>query len=227
MSSPLTPPAPRVGWIIAAALTVWLALVGYLGATNQFIRPLGTPPIPILLGVATPILAFLAAYRLWPAFREFILAADPRLLIAFQSWRFVGFGFLALHAYGVLPGSFAWPAGLGDIAIGVTAPFVMLALHRRPEFAASRLFAAWNVLGILDLVVAVGSGASAQAFATAAPGEVTTAPMALMPLVLIPAFFVPIFVMAHLAVLFQTAAATVQHQADRATESVVASPAIG
>jgi hypothetical protein len=209
MPSPQNHHASSIGWIIAGALAVWLALVCYLGATNQFIRPMGTPPVPILLGVVVPILLFLAAYRLWPAFREFILAADPRFLIALQSWRFAGLGFLALHAYGILPGSFAWPAGLGDIAIGVTAPFVMLALHRRPEFASSWLFATWNLLGILDLVVAVGTGASASAFATGAPGEVNTSPMALMPLVLIPAFFVPLFVMAHLAVLFQAAHATV------------------
>ena len=218
--------ASKIGWIIAAALAVWLALVWYLGATNNFLRPPGTPPIPLLIGVMAPILVFLAAYSFWPAFRDLILAADPSLLTALQSWRFVGFGFLALHAYGVLPGSFAWPAGLGDIAISVTAPFVMLALHRRPEFATSRLFAAWNILGILDLILAVGAGASAQAFAAGTPGEVTTAPMALMPLVLIPVFFVPLFVIAHLAVLFQAAHATVP--AERGPRRVeVASPAVG
>lgn len=226
MSSPRSPHTSRIGWIIAAALAVWLGLVWYLGATHNFVRPPGTPPIPLLLGVVTPILVFLAAYSLWPAFRGFTLAADPRLLTAIQSWRFVGFGFLALYTYGILPGFFAWPAALGDIAIAVTAPFVMLALHRRPEFASSRLLAAWNILGILDLVLAVGSGASAQAFATGTPGEVTTAPMALMPLVLIPVFFVPLFVMAHLAVLFQAAHATVP--AERGLRRAeVATPAIG
>ena len=120
-----------------------------------------------------------------------------------QAWRFAGLGFLALYAHGVLPALFAWPAGLGDIAIGVTAPWVVLALIRRPNFAVSRLFIVWNLLGIADLVVAIGTGALSSGYATGAVGEVTTAPMAQLPLVLIPAYFVPIFFMLHLGALFQ------------------------
>src|SRR5262249_11237234 len=57
----------------------------------------------------------------------------------------------ALYVHGVLPGAFAWPAGLGDIAIGVTAPWVALALVRRPGFATSRVFVAYveAVLGTM------------------------------------------------------------------------------
>jgi hypothetical protein len=228
MSSPGSHRASRVGWIIGIVLVAWFSIVWYLGATDRFARPAGTPPLPILFGAVVPIVLFLAAYRLSPSFHEFTRTADPRFLTALQSWRFAGIGFLALYTSGVLPGSFAWPAGLGDIAIGITAPFVMLALFRRPEFVSSRLFVTWNVLGILDLVVAVSTGASASALATGAPGEITTAPMALLPLVLIPTFFVPIFVMAHLAVLFQAAQATVPHRADAAPRRVeMASPAIG
>jgi hypothetical protein len=120
-----------------------------------------------------------------------------------QACRFAGFGFLALYAHGVLPGLFAWPAGLGDVAIAVTAPWVVLALLRQPSFAGSRLFIVWNLLGILDLVVAVGAGVLSSGLAVGAAGEVTTAPMARLPLVLIPACLVPIFIMLHLAALFQ------------------------
>lgn len=112
-------------------------------------------------------------------------------------------GFLALYTYGVLPGIFAWPAGLGDIAIGVTAPWVLVALIRQPRFAATKTFVLWNVLGLLDLVVAVSTGALSSALASGAAGEVTTAPMAQLPLVLIPAYFVPIFIMLHAAALIQ------------------------
>jgi hypothetical protein len=109
--------------------------------------------------------------------------------------------FLALYKHGLLPGAFAWPAGLGDIAIGVTAPWVALALVRRPGFATSRVFIAWNLFGILDLVLAVGTGGLHSALASA--GEVTTGPMAELPLVLIPAYLVPLFIMLHLAALLQ------------------------
>jgi hypothetical protein len=146
---------------------------------------------------------FLAAYWTSGTFQRFVLASDLPLITSIQSWRFAGFGFLALYAYGVLPGSFAWPAGLGDMAIGLTAPFVAFALLRQPAFATSSLFIIWNLLGILDLVAAVSNGAINQSFATGTPGEVTEAPMALLPLVLIPAYLVPMFLILHLAGLFQ------------------------
>ena len=123
-----------------------------------------------------------------------------------QAWRFAGLGFLALYAHGVLPGFFAWPAGLGDIAIGVTAPWVILALIQSPTFKSSPLFVVWNLFGILDLVVALTTGALSSGLAPGITGAVTTSPMAQLPLVLIPGYFVPLFIMLHLATLFQISA---------------------
>jgi len=168
-----------------------------------FITPAGVPPLAIGLGVVLPILIFLAAFWLSSSFRALVMAADLPLLTALQSWRFAGFVFIALYAYGVLPGVFAWPAGLGDMAIGATAPWLALALIRRPGFAASGWFVLWNILGILDLGVAVTTGALNRALATGAAGEITTAPMAELPLLLIPGFLVPLFIMLHLTALFQ------------------------
>jgi len=184
-------------------LAIWLAVVFLLSAVGAFARPPGTPPIPILIGAAGPLVVFLVAYWGSARFRAFVLTIDLSLAAAIQAWRAGGLGFLALYAHGVLPGVFAWPAGLGDIAIGVTAPWVVLALIRRPGFAISRVFVVWNLLGILDLVVAISTGALSSVLASGAVGEVTTAPMARLPLVLIPAYLVPLFVMLHLAALFQ------------------------
>ena len=66
------------------------------------------------------------------------------------------------------------------------------------------IFLVWNLLGILDLIVAVTTGVLSSGLAVGVAGEITTAPMALLPLVLIPAYFVPIFVMLHLAAIFQS-----------------------
>lgn len=189
--------------VVAAGLAVWLALVVLLGAGGAFVRPPGALPLPILIGVSAPLIAFLAAFWVVRAFRGFVLAIDLRLVTGIQAWRFAGFGFLALYAHRLLPGLFAWPAGLGDIAIGVTAPWVVLALIRRPGFAASRPFVAWNLLGVLDLVVAISTGMLSSGIAVGLAGEVTTSPMAQLPLVLIPGYLVPFFIMLHLAALFQ------------------------
>jgi hypothetical protein len=120
-----------------------------------------------------------------------------------QAWRLAGLGFLSLYAQKALPAVFALPAGLGDMAIGVTAPWIILALVRQPGFAARGTFIRWNVLGILDLVIAISIGTVNASLATGAPGEITTAPMARLPLLLIPAFLVPLFLMLHTAALMQ------------------------
>jgi hypothetical protein len=189
--------------IVFGVLVIWLALVVVLGMERRFVTPPGSAPLPILFGVATPLVVFLAAYLGAPAFREFVLTVDLRLVTGIQARRFAGLGFLALSTYGVLPGIFAIPAGLGDIAIGATAPWIMLALLRSPGFAGSRIFKVWNVLGIVDLVVAVGTGVLVSTLRAHAPAGITTAPMALLPLVLIPAFLVPISTLLHLTALVQ------------------------
>ena len=197
------PAAPISTPLVVGVLAVWFVLVFLAGANGAFVRPPGKPPLPMLIGVAGPFLAFLGGYWASPAFRAFVRALDQRVATAIQAWRFAGLGFIALYAHGILPGMFAWPAGLGDIAMGVTAPWVLATLLRRPGFAGSRLFVLWNLFGILDLVVAVGTGLLSSVLAAGIPGEVTTAPMAQLPLVLIPAYFVPLLAMLHLAALIQ------------------------
>ena len=189
---------------VGIAVTVWLLLVLSFGAAGAFVGPPGTPPLPIAIGVTTPLVLFFASLRLWPSFREFVLSLDLRLIAGMQAWRWAGLDFLSLYAHKLLPAVFALPAGLGDMAIGVTAPWIILALIRQPGFAASGTFIRWNVLGILDLIIAVSIGSVSAFFATGAPGEISTAPMATLPLLLIPAFLVPLFLMLHTAALMQS-----------------------
>jgi hypothetical protein len=197
---------------VAAAIALWLALVITLGAAQAFVTPIGTVPIRIVLGVLVPVAVFLTVYAASALFRNFVLSTNLGLITAVQSWRFAGIGFLALFTHGVLPGVFAWPAGLGDMAIGITAPWLALVLIRRPEFAASRTFIGWNLLGMLDLVAAVGIGGLNSSLATS---SITTAPMAQMPLVLVPAFLVPLFLIMHLTALFQARALRIHGAAQR------------
>ncbi len=197
------PAGPGTGLFVAVVLASWLALVFWLGTGGMFVAPRGVPPLALLIAVASPVIVFLGAFWMSQPFREFVLAADLRFMMGVQAWRFAGFGFLALYAYGVLPGLLAWPAGLGDMAIGMTAPWLLVALIRRPGLTASKTFVAWNVLGILDQFVAVGLGAFGPRLGPDLPSTVTIASMAHLPLVLIPAYLVPVFIMLHLAALFQ------------------------
>src|SRR6201993_1139228 len=176
---------------VILVLIAWFTLVVSLGAVGAFVARPGTPPVGIAIGVGAPLLLFFAALRLSRSFRDFVLSLDLPLIAGMQAWRWAGLGFLSLYAHNVLPAVFALPAGLGDMAIGVTAPWMILGLVRRPEFAASAAFIRWNMLGILDLVVAVSIGTLSAALSTGAPGEISTGPMATLPLLLIPVFLVP------------------------------------
>ena len=109
--------------------------------------------------------------------------------------------FLIVMAQGHLPAAFALPAGLGDIAIGVSAPLVARRLARNTGHTGAVRF---NVLGILDLVVAVSI-----AFLLLGVVEVTpsTAPLRLLPLALIPTSAVPLAVVLHIVSLRQLSTA--------------------
>jgi hypothetical protein len=192
--------------LVFTALALWLGIVSFLGYRGAFVTGADSPPLPLLFGLAIPLAVFFAAYSGWSAFRAFILGADLRLVSAIQAWRWAGLGFLTLYAHGILPGLFAFPAGLGDMTIGITAPWIVLGLVRHPSFAASRRYVIWNILGIVDFVVAVSMGILCSDFfpeITKLVGNVTTSPMTQLPLILIPAYMVPFFIMLHSTALFQ------------------------
>ena len=192
---------PRI--VISVVWPLWLAAVLLLGAAGVFVRPEHGPPVPVLLGALVPLTGFLVALVAWPNFRLTMLSADPRVMTSMQAWRAAGLVFIALYAEGILPGRFAWPAGLGDMAVGLSAPCILAALLRNPNFVGSRSFVLWNLFGVLDLITAVTLGAISSGFVGRVAGDATTAPMARLPLVLVPAFFVPLLMMIHVVSLLQ------------------------
>ncbi|MBT0666323.1 hypothetical protein KI809_18585 [Geobacter pelophilus] len=190
--------------ILWVTLLAWLAIVLFLGVNETLAREPGTPPIPLLIAVVAPILVYLTAYWSVARFRELVLSSDLQFAAGIQTWRFGGLAFIALYVYGVLPGLFAWPAGLGDMAIGITAVWVIRALRDRPDFVKSKAYRTWNLLGILDLVTAVSLGALSAYLGIGTSETISTFPMVRLPLVLIPAFLVPLFIMMHLTSLIQS-----------------------
>ncbi len=195
-------PAART-WL-AAVLAAAFAIAAAVGATGLLATDPDQALRPVLLGIAVPLAAFAAAYAVLPRLRNWFGSLDLRMLTLFQSWRVIGFAFLPLYAYGVLPGLFAWPAGLGDVAIGLAAPFVAARLARDPSFAASRGYLWFHLLGLLDFVAAVGTAMLASgAIPAIHAGSPSSAPMEVWPLFLIPGFGVPLFILLHLAALRQ------------------------
>ena len=112
----------------------------------------------IQFGIVPPIL--IGMFLIWrsEAVARLIDAVPQEWLVGVQLYRALGVIFLILYASGKLPGLFAWPAGVGDIAVGLLAPVVGSRLCARPARRGRPASAAWNVFGILDLVVAVTTG---------------------------------------------------------------------
>jgi hypothetical protein len=198
-SSPV--PLRRLAPLLVVGV-VWLTLAAVAAAAGLVVRPATEPPLRIGLAAGLPVLGVGVALLVLPRFRAWAGSLDLALLINLQGWRVAGFAFLALYAQGLLPGGFAWPAGLGDIAVGIAAPFVAGHVVRRGR-AAGRVVAGWTAFGIADFVVAIALGmANHLTVLPAVPdGAATHAPMAELPLSLIPTFVVPFLLVVHLLTL--------------------------
>jgi hypothetical protein len=190
----------RAGIGVAGAFATgwggWLLVSGYLAGagvysadgTPWFLAAVGSALVLLLLASRTPLVA-----------RIF---SDPRtsaLLVLPHTLRILGGVFLIVMIQGQLPAAFAVPAGLGDIAIGVAAPFLARRMARGR--AARHAVVRFHILGILDLIVAVGVGA----LITSGLLDVTpsTEMLRLLPLALVPTAAVPLAVALHIVALRQ------------------------
>jgi hypothetical protein len=185
----------RVAVIAGIVWGAWVLASGLLANAEVFrFQPTKAAPW-IAVAMIVPLLAVLLATRVSLVSR--ILDQPDALwrLTMPQFFRPVGVTFLVAMALGYLPAVFAIPAGLGDITIGVEAVFIARDLRRG---VANRRAVWFNVLGLVDLVVALAIGA------TAAPGlarllvvSPSTEAISLLPLVLIPTTIVPLAVALH------------------------------
>jgi hypothetical protein len=195
-------------YLVAGVVLIWFA-ISLNAAVSGFFKPApGEPPLGFLVAIAIPVGIYLLTFMLSATFRSFIRSLNPMTLTLLQSWRVLGSVFMVLYLYDMLPGLFAYLAGLGDVAIGLTAPFIALKLVNNPAFAQSRRFVIWNALGLFDFVVAVGSGTlTSGAFGTALLGDgPTSSLMSTLPLSMIPGFIVPLYILLHLSALISARA---------------------
>jgi len=181
----------------AAVLGGWLVLSGLLAGAGVYSLEPGEGMPWFLVAVAGTLIALLLATRIPLVSRILTDPGTPARLALPHTLRVVGVLFLIVMAQGHLPAAFALPAGLGDIAIGVAAPFVARRLARGTGRAGAVRF---NVLGILDLVVAVSIAFLLFEFVEVTP---STAPLRLLPLALIPTVAVPLAVALHIVSLRQ------------------------
>jgi hypothetical protein len=196
--------SPRSAWIAGLsglALGAW-AITAVLASSGSYQAPNthGPPPVGIQLVTALAILS--ACPWLSPTLRG--LLRNQKNLIRLNVWRLEGALFLALMLTGQLPALWAIPAGVGDVLIGGAAFWVAARLDAP---GGRRRAIVFNLLGLLDLVVAIGLGITAnpgpaQLFHTTPDAELLTS----FPLALVPGFLVPLAFMVHFVSLWQVRA---------------------
>lgn len=206
--------ATLVAWF---CVTLMLSAIGFYRAAVDRIPTLQFALVPAVIGGL-----FLSRSKTLAR----LLADTPQpWLVAVQGYRVVGLSFLVLWATGYLPGVFALPAGLGDVAVGLLAPIVArVASQRRPGYA--RLVVAWNALGLVDFAAAFTTGflSVPSRVHPVALGH-SSILITMFPLVLVPAYIVPLSILLHLASLVKLGREHSSHlpspstPLDRASES--------
>jgi hypothetical protein len=184
-----TPPAPMrhplPGTLPGAAtyvvLAVWSGLVTG-GIIADVFAGDGAARLALPAAVTTPIAAVAIGYRASPKFRNYLLRLDLRLLLAAQLWRVIGIAFLFALAYGQVPAGFAVPAAVGDLATGIAAFVVVLALGNG-TLTRGRLYA-FTALGVADFLLANATGLALE------PPALTAWPLAIFPTIMVPFFAV-------------------------------------
>jgi hypothetical protein len=193
-------PQPAARLRVGAWLGGWFALVVIAAALHLFEPHIGLGAPAMGFAVLAPVIALAYVARRSPSIQAAVLAAPAPLLIGINVVRVLGVSFVLLYAENRLPAPFAPLAGWGDIFIGLTAlPVAWMVSRQTPGWRTVAL--AWNALGVLDLVTAIGFGV------TSAEGspirliftEPSTLIMSSLPWVLIPAFLVPLLMAIHLA----------------------------
>jgi hypothetical protein len=201
---PLAPQIKRAWrWGAAIVLSAWLLARLALGSNPPGATVLGTPYsflsfTSLILGLLVGIVLLLFS----SVFRQIIRAAPETWLVGIHAIRIGGFAWLALMDMQLLPAEFALPTGYGDMTVGLLALMMAYLLAKRKPYARA-LVIGWNVLGLLDFVVAITT-----AFIYLGPfaAQLAVSGVSLRYfnyVLLIPSFGVPLFSLLHIYSLFQ------------------------
>ena len=172
-----------------SALLIWLAIAVALGATQLLAR---SPVPPPAIAFALTAILLLTVWLSKAVARE-VRGFGPRAMIAFHVVRvFAGFNFLILAGNGTLPREFAWAAGYGDIAVGVTALLVCWWCFPLRTTAQRRTILLWNAFGLVDIL-----GVLANGMRLFVRDPALAEPFTYLPLALLPTFVVPLVIASH------------------------------
>jgi len=119
--------------------------------------------------------------------RNWFTGLGQKPLVGLQIFRLIGALFILEMFRGNIPGSFAWPAGIGDILVGLLALFLFLTYSKVPRIGLIALI----LIGVTDFMSAFFFGFTsfegpAQLFAKGFQNKANLFPTGLIPFFLVP-----------------------------------------
>jgi hypothetical protein len=194
----------RVAIASGIVLAVWAAATIVLARRGFFQPSAGATVPPVGVSLFVVLLALTLCLSVSVSLRR--LLHNQANLIRLHLWRLEGLVFLILMLQGRVPALWALPAGLGDVLVGATAPWVARGFER---LGGKSRAIAWTLFGMADLVVAVALGVMTNPGPTQVFYPVPNARMLTQyPLALVPAFLVPLAFTLHVVSLLQLSRGT-------------------
>jgi hypothetical protein len=180
----------------AIFVALWIVLAYTLAARGFFSAP--GDSVPSIAWALAPLAIGYLGFLTIKSARAVVDEIPLHWITGLQLYRALGVVFLVEWMLGALPGMFALPAGIGDVAVGLAAPFVAARL-KRGSANAREVAIRWNALGIADLVIAITMGVLTT------PGPLhllaldsSSRAITMLPLVLVPTVAVPFSILLHL-----------------------------
>lgn len=173
---------------LLSIISVWGITVG----VGSYFRLFSTFPLPwfallVAIGIVVPTIIY---YRNW-TFQAYIQQLHLNYLTVFHLWRVpAALVFFYYGGQNLLPETFVRNAAWGDLLAGLlVVPLVMLPNYRWKYWA-------FHLFGMVDFVLAVGTGLTFSLLQISTMDTIATYPIALIPL-----FGVPISGVSHIMAL--------------------------
>lgn len=180
--------------IFFACYYMYVTLMSFTGIFN-----VNTLPPRVLLFTAIPLALFYFIFvfrtkTFWKILEKVKLSDLVRIHI----FRLVGVFFIIGWSYGILPKSFAFIGGIGDIFAAITAIFVAIHIDKKAK-NYKRVTLIWNIIGFWDIVSVIISAVyiTKQAIETNSQGILE---MTKFPFCLIPAFAPATIIFLHICI---------------------------
>ena len=193
-----------MAWLtVALILAIWIGTIWALAANGAFQRNIvrNLPALPA--AIFLPVILGIFVLTRSQAVARLLDATPASWLVGIQLYRIIGGVFLVYWVRGTIPGAFALPAGIGDVATGLFAlPAAVWVASGTP--LGRRIGIRWNLLGLTDFAVAITMGmltspGPAHLLALDHPNT----QLATFPTVMVPAFAVPFSILLHVLSLRQ------------------------